>query len=124
MHQHIGTKVVGATVAGVPVSIDEKGVLRLGPDAHAATLDQLKSELLSEIEKKPDLQVALSADKLAPLGEVIKVMDVAKEVDEFECVHRVDTPSGMHNPSPVKRPAPNITGPRTGRRGRLLRAGR
>ncbi|HLX69718.1 MAG TPA: biopolymer transporter ExbD [Verrucomicrobiae bacterium] len=62
------------------ISIDEKGVLRLGPDAHASTLDQLKAELSSEIEKKPDLQVALSADKQAPLGEVIKVMDVAKEV--------------------------------------------
>lgn len=62
------------------IGIDEKGVLRLGPDAHPATLDQLKTELLSEIEKQPDLQVALSADKQAPLGEVIKVMDVAKEV--------------------------------------------
>jgi len=62
------------------ITIDEKGVLRLGPEARPATLDQLKTELLSEMEKKPDLQVALSADKLAPLGEVIKVMDVAKEV--------------------------------------------
>ena len=62
------------------ITIDEKGVLRLGPEAHPATLEQLKSELLSEVEKKPDLQVALSADKQAPLGEVIKVMDIAKEV--------------------------------------------
>lgn len=62
------------------ISIDEKGVLRLGPDSHPATLEQLKEELVSEIQKNPNLQVALSADKQAPLGEVIKVMDVAKEV--------------------------------------------
>jgi biopolymer transport protein ExbD len=62
------------------ITIDSKGVLRLGPDAHAATLDQLKAELLAELEKKPDLQVALNTDKAAPVGEVIKVMDIAKEV--------------------------------------------
>jgi biopolymer transport protein ExbD len=62
------------------ITIDDKGVLRLGPDAHPATIEQLKAELLSEMEKKPDLQVALNTDKAAPVGEVIKVMDAAKEV--------------------------------------------
>src|SRR5215469_8881942 len=53
------------------ITIDEKGVLRLGPDAHPSTLDQLRAELLAELEKKPDLQVALNTDKSAPVGEVI-----------------------------------------------------
>jgi biopolymer transport protein ExbD len=62
------------------ITIDAKDVLRLGPDSHPATLEQLKSELLSELEKKPDLQVAVNMDKGAPVGELIKVMDIAKEV--------------------------------------------
>jgi biopolymer transport protein ExbD len=66
--------------APLVISIDEKGVLHLSPDARAVTIDQLKSELASEIEKKPGLQVALSADKAAPVGEFIKVMDVTREL--------------------------------------------
>ena len=54
------------------ITIDGKGVLRLGQDAHAATLEQLKTELQSQIGKKPDLQVAVSADKTAPLANSSK----------------------------------------------------
>jgi len=61
------------------VSIDDKGNLRLGPEARPVTPEQLKSELSSQIEKKPDLKLAISADKSAPFGEIIKVMDAAKE---------------------------------------------
>lgn len=61
------------------ITIDEKGVVRLGPDARALTLDQLKSELASEVEKKPDLQVALDMDKAVPVGVFIKVTDITKE---------------------------------------------
>src|SRR5215469_14769713 len=61
------------------VSIDAKGTLRFGPEARPVTADELKSELASAAEKKPDLQLAISADKDAPLGQAIKVMDTAKE---------------------------------------------
>jgi biopolymer transport protein ExbD len=61
------------------VSVDAKGILRLGTEARPVTADQLKSELVSAVEKKPDLQLAISADKDAPFGQIIKVMDAAKE---------------------------------------------
>ena len=60
------------------VSIDDKGSLRLGAEARPVTIDQLKSELLSQAAKKTDLKVAINADKSAPFGEIIKVMDAAK----------------------------------------------
>lgn len=61
------------------VSVDAKGTLRLGQEARPVTADQLKSELVSAVEKKPNLQLAISADKDAPFGQIIKVMDAAKE---------------------------------------------
>ncbi|HXT10234.1 MAG TPA: biopolymer transporter ExbD [Candidatus Angelobacter sp.] len=61
------------------VSIDSKGALRIGAEARPVTPDQLKTELTAEAGKKPDLQVAISADKNAPFGEIVKVMDAAKE---------------------------------------------
>jgi biopolymer transport protein ExbD len=62
------------------ISIDPKGNLRLGPDATPVTLDHFKERLLAEFVQKPDLKLAIQADKAAPIGQVIKVMDVAKEV--------------------------------------------
>ena len=62
------------------VSIDEKGGLHVGTDPKPITLDQLKAELQAQVEKKPDLVVAVSADKNSPLGEFVKVWDIAKEV--------------------------------------------
>jgi biopolymer transport protein ExbD len=61
------------------VTIDDKGNLRLGAESRPVTPDQLKTELLSLVDKKPDLKLAISADKSAPFGEIIKVMDAAKE---------------------------------------------
>lgn len=65
--------------APLVVSIDAKGILRLGADAHPVTAERLKEDLLAEIQKKPDLKLAISADKNAPFGQVVKVMDAAKE---------------------------------------------
>lgn len=65
--------------APLVVSIDAQGILRLGAEARAVTADQLKSELASAVAKKPDLQLAISADKAAPFGKIINVMDAAKE---------------------------------------------
>src|SRR5215469_3122410 len=61
------------------VTIDAQGTLRLGTEARPVTADQLKTELASEAAKKPDLQLAISADKTAPFGKIITVMDAAKE---------------------------------------------
>jgi len=65
--------------APLVVSIDAQGSLRLGADARPVTPDQLKSELASMAQKRADLKLAISADKAAPFGEIIKVMDAAKE---------------------------------------------
>jgi len=61
------------------VSIDVQGALRVGSDAHPVTLDQLKSEMLAEVAKRPGLNVQVSADKGAPLGEFVKIWDIAKD---------------------------------------------
>jgi len=75
-------KKVGATdTRQVIVSIEENGGLRLGDDARPVTMDTLKSELLKETAKNPDLILTLSADKQAPFGQIVKVMDAAKEAN-------------------------------------------
>jgi biopolymer transport protein ExbD len=61
------------------VVIEEDGNLRLGEEATPVTVDRLKSELASAMAKNPQLKLALSADKKAPFGQIVKVMDIAKE---------------------------------------------
>jgi biopolymer transport protein ExbD len=61
------------------VSIDPKGNLRLGADARPVTAERLKAELVSAALKTPDLKLAISADKMAPFGQIVKVMDASKE---------------------------------------------
>ena len=63
------------------VSGDEKGNLRLGTEAHPVTLDRLRSELLARATKEPEVKLAINADKSAPFGQIVKVMDVAKEAN-------------------------------------------
>ncbi len=65
--------------APLVVSIDPQGNLRLGPDARPVTADRLKEELVAAAAKTPELNLAISADKAAPFGQIIKVMDAAKE---------------------------------------------
>lgn len=60
------------------VSIDASGTLRLGPDARAVTSDRLKEELLAEAAKNPAVKLAINADKAAPFGQIVMVMDAAK----------------------------------------------
>jgi biopolymer transport protein ExbD len=62
------------------VSIDPQGAMRLGPEGKPVTADRLKTELLTSLEKTPELKLAISADKSAPFGQIVKVMDVAKEL--------------------------------------------
>jgi len=61
------------------VYIEANGSLRYGPQATAITLEALKKELMVEAAKNPRLKVAVSADKGAPLGKAINIMDAAKE---------------------------------------------
>jgi biopolymer transport protein ExbD len=61
------------------VSIDSKGALRLGAEALPVTNERLKSELQAMVEKNPQIQLAISADKDAPFGQIVKVMDAAKD---------------------------------------------
>jgi biopolymer transport protein ExbD len=42
------------------------------------TLDKLQSELAAAVKKDPQLKVAVKADKQAPFGEIVKVIDVSK----------------------------------------------
>jgi biopolymer transport protein ExbD len=65
--------------APLVVTIDPEGDLRLGPEGKPVTAEGLKTELLAAVEKTPDLKLALSADKMAPFGRIVKVMDAAKE---------------------------------------------
>ncbi len=59
------------------VSIESNGIVRLGPDARAVTVDQLQSQLASQAAKNPNLKLAVRADKSAPWGQMVKVMDAA-----------------------------------------------
>jgi biopolymer transport protein ExbD len=61
------------------VSIDKDGNLRLGPDAMPLTADSLKGELIARAQQDPNLKLAISADKAAPFGQIVRVMDAAKE---------------------------------------------
>jgi biopolymer transport protein ExbD len=61
------------------ISIDPQGNLRFGPEAKAVTPDALRVELARAVAKDPDLKLAISADKAAPWGMMVKVMDVAKQ---------------------------------------------
>jgi biopolymer transport protein ExbD len=65
--------------APLVVSIDEKGILRLGAEERPLTADRLRSELLARAAKEPELKLAINADKSAPFGQIVKVMDAAKE---------------------------------------------
>lgn len=65
--------------APLVVTIDSKGGLRLGQEGRPVTPDGLREELLRAAAKTPTLKLAISADRAAPFGQVIKVMDAAKD---------------------------------------------
>ncbi len=60
------------------VSIDTNGNLRLGPEAKPVTIERFREELVAAVATNTDLRLAISADKAAPWGQVVKVMDAAK----------------------------------------------
>lgn len=44
----------------------------------AVTIDNLQKELTAAAKRDPQVKVAVRADKRAPFGEIVKVIDVAK----------------------------------------------
>ena len=61
------------------VSVDAKGVIRLGENNLPVTDQGLKEKLIANKQEKPDLKLAINADKEAPFGQIVKVMDAARE---------------------------------------------
>ena len=47
-------------------------------DNRPVTLDRLQNELSEAARKDPQLKLAIKADKLAPFGQVVKVIDAGK----------------------------------------------
>ena len=64
--------------APLVLTIDSEGHLRLGVDATPVTVDTLRDKLVAAVAKTPGLKLAISADKSAPFGQIVKVMDAAK----------------------------------------------
>src|SRR5262245_48381166 len=65
--------------APLVVTVDKEGNLRLGVESLPVTNDRLRSELQARAAKNPELKLAISADKAAPWGQIVKIMDAAKE---------------------------------------------
>lgn len=60
------------------VTIAADGGLRLGAENMPMTIEQVQSQLAAQAAKNPNLRVAVRADKSAPWGQVVAVMDAAK----------------------------------------------
>jgi biopolymer transport protein ExbD len=65
--------------APLVLSIDPKGLLRFGTDAKPVTLEGFRTELLAQVATNSDLQLAINADKDAPIGQVVRIYDVSLE---------------------------------------------
>src|ERR1043166_9238358 len=68
-------KTGGPETPPLGVRIDPQGNLRLGPEGRPVTYDQLKAELQSQASRNAELKLAISTDKAAPFGQIVKVMD-------------------------------------------------
>jgi biopolymer transport protein ExbD len=58
------------------VTISSNGLVFLGP--MPCTVDTLQSQLAAKVAENPKLKVAVRADKEAPWGRVVEVMDAVK----------------------------------------------
>ncbi len=59
------------------VSIDAQGMLRMSPNNLPVTLEQFNAQLEEEVRKNPQVQLAIRADKNAPWGKIVSIMDAA-----------------------------------------------
>jgi biopolymer transport protein ExbD len=64
----------------VIVFIDSTGDMRLGNEAQRVTTDRLRQELRQLSAGKTNFTLVLSADEKAPFGQIVRVMDIAKEL--------------------------------------------
>ena len=65
--------------APLVVTVDQEGNLRLGTESLPVTNERLRAELPARAAKNPELKLAISADKAAPWGQIVRIMDAAKE---------------------------------------------
>jgi biopolymer transport protein ExbD len=63
------------------VSIDEKGGLRFGQDARPVTMQDLKTALAAAASRNPDLALSINGDRGAPWGQIIRVLDTARDAN-------------------------------------------
>ncbi len=61
----------------IVVSIDAQGMLRMSPNNLPVTLEQFNAQLQEEARKNPQVQLAIRADKNAPWGKIVSIMDAA-----------------------------------------------
>jgi biopolymer transport protein ExbD len=61
------------------VTVDAEGALRLGASGVPVTADRLRAEFTVRAEANPQLKLTINADEKAPFGQIVKVMDAAKE---------------------------------------------
>lgn len=66
----------GSTDTALIVSIYKQPPIYLNKDP--ITLDRLQPLLAEAVQKNPQVAVAIRADKDAPFGQIVKVMDAAK----------------------------------------------
>ena len=64
--------------APLVVAIDPQGSLRMGTSNTPVTLERLQQELRAAAARNAGVKLAISADKAAPFGQIVKVMDAAK----------------------------------------------
>jgi len=64
--------------AATPLAIADR-IRDGGADALPLTAENLRTELISRAAKNPELKLAINADKAAPFGQIVKVMDAAKD---------------------------------------------
>lgn len=64
------------TPSKLNISISSDGKLNL--DGQAVEDAQVQSKALEEVQKNPDIQAIISADKEVPHGRVVSVLDIVK----------------------------------------------
>jgi len=62
------------------INITSNNVIRLGADKLPIEPENLKSRLQQEVEKNPQLKLAINADRNASWYRIVNVMDIAKEL--------------------------------------------
>jgi biopolymer transport protein ExbD len=68
------------------VTVESNGTIRFGQDNLPIRIEDFRSRLLLAVEKqraaaKGEVKMAIRADKTAPWGRIVQVMDVAKEAN-------------------------------------------